>query len=274
MLQRHFAPGFAIAALLAATTLSAAEDNPPAPVRQPAAEGAGVAQTPESAQAPQSAQMPESARAPDSAQTPDSTQTADNPPGSVQAIWKQQQINFYFTSFTTRYACTSLENRIEQLLKALGARAQVRVRSPECPHTVATMPRVTIDVTSPVEATEAAIAERDKNKSTRELAARVQGKSPEEIEGMDQFAAQWKRLSLSRGKLGLEPGDCELIDELRRKVLPKLSVRLVDSDVQCTPHQLSISQPRLEVEALVALPKPDEKEKPKEPKLELNLRTE
>jgi hypothetical protein len=250
MLQRHFASVIAIAALLAAATSSAAEGNTAAPVQQPA-------ETPAAA-----------------TQTPDSTQSADNPPGSVQAIWKQQQISFYFTSFTTYYACTSLENRIEQLLKALGAKAKVRVRSPDCPQRVASMPHVVIDVSSPVEATPAAIAERDKNKGTRELAARVQGKSPEEIEGLDQFAAQWKRLSLSRGKLGLEPGDCELIDELRRKVLPKLAVRVVDKDAQCTPHQLSLSQPRLEVEALVALPKPDDKEQPKEPKLELNLRTE
>jgi hypothetical protein len=256
MLQRHFASVIVLAALLAAATSSAAEENAEentaAPVQQPAAAPAAATQT------------------------PDSAQSADNPPGSVQAIWKQQQINFYFTSFTTFYACSSLENRIESLLKALGARAKVSVRSPDChsPGRFAAMPHVVIDVSSPVEATPAAIAERDKNKSTRELAARVQGKSPEEIEGLDQFAAQWKRLSLSRGKLGLEPGDCELIDELRRKVLPKLSVRLVDSNTQCTPHQISMSQPRLEVEALVALPKPDDKEQPKEPKLELNLRTE
>jgi len=262
ILQRHFVPVFALAALLAAATSSAAEENTAAPGQQPEQATAGATQTPESVQPAESAP------------TPDSTQSADNPPGSVQAIWKQQQISFYFTSFTTYYACTSLENRIERLLKALGARAKVRVRSPACPNSVATMPHVLIDVSSPVEATPAAIADRDKNKSTRELAARVQGKRPEEIEGLEQFAAQWKRLSLSRGKLGLEPGDCELVDELRRKVLPKLAVRVVDSGVQCTPNQLSMSQPRLEVEALVALPKPDEKEQPKEPKLELNLRTE
>ena len=64
--------------------------------------------------------------------------------------------------------------------------------------------------------------------------------------------------------MNLEPGDCELIDEVRRKVLPKLAVRLVEDGMQCTPGQVSMSQPQLEVEALVALPKPDEgQEKPK-----------
>jgi hypothetical protein len=40
--------------------------------------------------------------------------------------------------------------------------------------------------------------------------------------------------------------------------LPKLAVRVVDDDVQCSPNQLSPGQPRLEVEALVELPKADD----------------
>ena len=120
------------------------------------------------------------------------------------------------------------------------------------------MPRVTVSVSAPVEATPQAIAERDKGKSKRELAARVRGEI-EDPAALAPFPAQWKRVSLSRGAVNLEPGDCELIDEVRRKVLPKLAVRLVKDGTQCTPHQVSMSQPQLEVEALVALPKPDER---------------
>ncbi|MGH8176823.1 MAG: hypothetical protein ACREV5_11235 [Steroidobacter sp.] len=183
----------------------------------------------------------------------------ESPP--VQAIWKPQEISFYFQSFTTFYSCSGLESKLERILRALGAQdPTVRVRSADCPSRVARMPRVVIDVTSPVEATPEAIAERDKGKSTRELTARVQGKRAEAIEGAEQFAANWKRIPLTRGELDLEPGDCELIDELRRKVLPKLAVRIVEDDVSCSPHQLSIGQPRLIIEALVQAPKPDDKE--------------
>jgi hypothetical protein len=176
----------------------------------------------------------------------------------VDAIWKQHEFSFHFQSFTTFYSCTGLESKLERLLKALGAKdAQVRVRAPECPTTVARLPRVTIEARSPVEATPEAIAERDKNKSTRELAARVQGKK-ESSEITEQFPASWKRVSLSRGALGLEPGDCELIDELRRKVLPRLAVRVIKDSVSCSPNTLQLGQPQLEVESLVALPKPDE----------------
>jgi hypothetical protein len=118
------------------------------------------------------------------------------------------------------------------------------------------MPRVTITVTTPVEATPQALADRDKSKSKRELSARVRGKR-EDPAALAPFPAQWKRVSLSRGSGGLEAGDCELIDELRRKVLPKLATRVVKDSMRCTPHQLPIGQPQLEVEALVALPKPD-----------------
>ncbi len=78
------------------------------------------------------------------------------------------------------------------------------------------------------------------------------------LDSLEQFPAQWRRVSLTRGRLNLEPGDCELIEEIQKKVLPKLAVRIVNDDVQCTPNQLTLGQPRLEVEALVELPKPDQ----------------
>jgi hypothetical protein len=276
MLQRQFAStALAVLALLAAAHVSAAAD-PGAAAQTPEAPDAAVA-SPTSTDSNTPATTTDSTAQPaaaDASAADSSAPPAAFPPGSVKAIWKTQKIDFHYQSFTTFYACNSLEDRIEGLLKAMGARAKVRVRSPECPTRIATMPRVLIDVTSPVEATPAALAEQAKGKGTRELAARVQGKHPEEMQGEDPFAAQWQRLSLSRGKLDLEPGDCELIDELRRKVLPKLAVRIVDNGVQCTPHQLSLGQPRLEVEALVEIPKPDAKEEKKEPKIELNVRTE
>ena len=183
-------------------------------------------------------------------------------PEPVQSIWKHQEFSFYFQSQTTFYSCSSLEAKLERILKALGTQPNVRVRSIDCQQGPVRMPRVTVTVSAPVEATPAAIAERDKDKSKRELAARVRGES-EDPAALAPFPAQWKRVSLSRGAVNLEPGDCELIDEVRRKVLPKLAVRLVENGMQCTPGQVSMSQPQLEVEALVALPKPDEaQEKP------------
>lgn len=176
----------------------------------------------------------------------------------VSAIWKHQEISFYFQSFTTFYSCTGLESKLERIMRALGVHAKVRVRAAECPSSVARMPRVVMRVVSPVEATPEALAERDKNKSVRELVERVRGKSDHPLDSLEQFPAQWRRVSLARGTLDLQPGDCELIEELEKKVLPKLAVRIVKDDLQCSPHQLTAGQPKLEVEALVELPKPDQ----------------
>jgi hypothetical protein len=184
---------------------------------------------------------------------------ATEPP--VQAVWKEQEVPFYFQSFTTFYSCSSLETKIKRILVALGANRDMKLRTRGClsPHEIARMPYVEIDLVSPVEATPEALAERDKTRSTRELAARVRGESKQAAEAAAQFPAQWKKVSLSRSKLYLEPGDCELVDQLKDKVLPKLGVRIVEDGVKCAPNQLSMTQPKLVVEALFAMPKPDEK---------------
>lgn len=183
---------------------------------------------------------------------------AATPADPVQAIWKHQEIAFYFQSFTTFYSCTGLESKLERIMRELGVHARVKVRSADCPYSVARMPRVVMQVISPVEATPEALADRDKNKSVRELAQRVRGKKSEQpLDSLEQFPAQWRRVSLTRGRLDLQPGDCELIDELQKKVLPKLAVRTVKDDVLCSPNQLTLGQPRLEIDALVEIPKPD-----------------
>ena len=179
-------------------------------------------------------------------------------PEPVQAIWKNQEFAFYFQSQTTFYSCSSLEAKLERILKVLGVpKPYVKVRSVDCQSGPVRMPRVFVKITAPVEATPEAIADRDKGKSKRELAARVRGEK-EDPEALAPFPAQWKVVSLSRGAADLEPGDCELIDELRRKVLPKLAIRVVKDSTHCTPQQLTLGQPQLEVQALVALPKPDQ----------------
>jgi len=176
----------------------------------------------------------------------------------VQALWKEQELKFFFQSFTTFYTCDGLEDKLKRILKALGARGNVKVDSFGCDTGPVRSPRVSVRLSSPTEATPEALAEWEKSRTKRELTARVKGDSVANDEMAQQFVAQWRTVSLSKGQLTLEPGDCELIDELRKKLLPKLAVRIVKDEVQCTPHTLTPSQPRLEVQALVEAPKPDQ----------------
>jgi len=180
-------------------------------------------------------------------------------PTPVQAVWKPQELEFYFQSITTFYSCRTLEQKVKRVLIAVGANRDTQVRTLGCyENQISRMPRVNINVVVPIEATPEALAELNKTKSTRDLVARVRGESEKAAEAMKQFPAEWKRVSLTRGQLNVEPGDCELIEQLKKKVLPQLAIRVVDDDVRCSPNQMSLRQPRLVVEVLTAMPRPDE----------------
>ena len=176
------------------------------------------------------------------------------PAKTVAAVWKVQQIDFHYQSFTTFYSCRALVDRIEQILLAVGAdKKSLDVRSTGCPGgEIARLPYVQIRITSPLEATPEALAEIEKTRSTRELAARVRGEHPADI--AEQFPAKWKPVAFDHGRLKIEPGECELVEQLTRYVFPKLAIRVTKNQLNCTPNQASLSQPRLNVDALVTIP--------------------
>ena len=49
-------------------------------------------------------------------------------------------------------------------------------------------------------------------------------------------------------------GDCELVEEFVRQILPKLATRNVRQDITCIPHQLSGSRYWVRGEVLKPLP--------------------
>ena len=52
----------------------------------------------------------------------------------------------------------------------------------------------------------------------------------------------------------MQPGDCELVEEFVRQILPKLATRNVHTDVTCIPHELSGSHYSVRGEVLKPLP--------------------
>jgi hypothetical protein len=175
-------------------------------------------------------------------------------PAATQAVWMPQEISFYYHSFTTFYTCSSLTDKVKRLLLELGAKRDISVRSTGClsGNGIARMPTVRIRLSSPVEATPAALAELEKTRTMRELIARVRGESAAAKEAAAAFPAHWRRVAVTRGKFSLDAGDCELVNELKRKVLPKLSIRIAIDDMSCSSHQLGRGYMRLEMEALTA----------------------
>jgi hypothetical protein len=174
---------------------------------------------------------------------------------SVQSVWKPVEIKYSYVGFTTAYECDAFESKVKNILLTLGAAPQTRVQANGC---INTRPSrnffVTVTTATPIPASE---AKEPANKATKELTERLTGKA--DPLKTDPFPAQWKTVDLSRDrKLNLEPGDCELMEGLKKEVLPKLSVKVITDRVTCTPNSLSIQTPQLTVSALVPLPKADD----------------
>jgi hypothetical protein len=174
----------------------------------------------------------------------------------VQAVWKPVEVKYSYVGFTTAYNCDSFETKVRNILLTLGATPLTKVKANGCVD-VSRPSRnffVTVTTATPIPATE---AKQPANKATKELTERLTGKAdPLKTE---PFAAQWKTVELSRDrKLDLEPGDCELMEGLKKDVLPKIGVKVVSDRVSCTPGNIGISTPELTVSALVALPKADD----------------
>jgi hypothetical protein len=172
----------------------------------------------------------------------------------VQAKWKVQEIKYSYVGFTTAYDCDSAELKLKSLLTALGAHPDTRVNASGCfNNRPARNFFVTITAATPVPADE--FEETKADKSRQELLKRlgVKGAFPE-----SEFPASWQVVDISKlRKLDIRPGDCELIEGLRDHVLPKLSVRIEEDRVRCTPNQLSIQPPQLRVLALTPMKSPD-----------------
>jgi hypothetical protein len=193
------------------------------------------------------------------------------------ALWKNQEINFAYSSSTSVYSCGALRSRVKSVLRAVGAdenlevsvsgceeflfpsdiRSNVRSpfdRSRRFARTASQFASVRIRLRSPTPVTPEALAELEKSRPYLELLGRVTGSNAAVQEAASQFPAQRQRVSLSSRTLRLEPEECELIEQIIREVFPKLDVRVVEKSISCFPRQVSLLKPRVEVEALIRTP--------------------
>lgn len=148
----------------------------------------------------------------------------------VPATWKRHDIAFTYMGFTTRYSCEGLRDKMRVLLRASGVRPDFEVNTAACsdlPGRVTPFPRVRMVFFAP---------------SLPEAGARDVGEAT---------IAAWRPVTLSlRQPRGLETGDCELVEQFRDRVLSAVTVRAIESDIRCIPHQLSGSSFRLSFQVL------------------------
>ncbi|HET9448209.1 MAG TPA: hypothetical protein VFO35_18220 [Steroidobacteraceae bacterium] len=174
---------------------------------------------------------------------------------AVEAIWKRQQMNFVYRGYSTLYSCGGLQAKLEKILTTLGARrGSVMLRAYSCDDALA-IARFQIVLTSPVEATPENLEQLTTYDSHDALVARVRGEQLPAAEDVPRFPAVWKTISFARSReMQLAPGDCELVLQLRRHILPRMAVHIVNDQVRCSQFG-NIGKPRLTVSALAPLEK-------------------
>jgi len=176
---------------------------------------------------------------------------------TVNALWVEREVRFTFMGVTSFYSCDGLRDQVRHVLQDLGARPGFKVTSRGCINLTGPdrMPGVLIAAALPAEATPEVLAQLASDSSRTELAARVTGGSV--TEATAQFPARTRRVEFRSGRAGyLRDGDCELMEQLRDQVFPKLGVRVVEHDIRCVPHQINPGAVRMTVEVLEPVPAP------------------
>jgi hypothetical protein len=169
--------------------------------------------------------------------------------GSVEAIWLRQVVNFEYRADDTTYSCTILWQKVAGMLQYVGARNAAPFNGVKCNDFAGTV-RLQIALESPVEATPENLLAVTDYRTEDMLVARLQGGQLPAADEVTRFPAAWTTLSLRESRMQLTAADCELVHQLRRQVLPKLSVQIVQEPGRCAPLARG-RPPALKVRALL-----------------------
>jgi hypothetical protein len=173
---------------------------------------------------------------------------------AVVAIWRMHQVEFVYHSASVYYACDALQEKIGDILRAVGAHQRIAVEVACGAGDLVNFTVARVTLAMPVEATPAAVQAATTFSSREQLIARVRNLHPPTPADIERFPAQWRAVTLSHGGgLRLQSGDCELLSALRRQVFPLLSIRIAERPRRCSPK--ATVRPRLEVIALMPTPR-------------------
>ena len=164
---------------------------------------------------------------------------ADTPAASepVQpSVWTPKKLRFVYSGFTTTYSCDGLREKMRSVLLKLGARKDdLVVNESAC----------------------AAGPGRPTTFPTVEIKMQVLKPAPAPPPGANAppaVAAHWRLVDLTNYRDPLDAaGDCELIEQIKLRILPLFTTRNVEFRSNCVPNQLQLGTV-LRVEVLM----PDE----------------
>jgi len=178
----------------------------------------------------------------------------------VMAVWVEQKIHFNYVGFTSYYSCDGLKDKVSFILKEIGARPGFKLTTRGCVNLrygVERAPMLDMVVAMPREATPEVLAEVAEDNARRELAAKSGGTAAPSAKPESEFPARWRRIHFRDSPSGLvQSGDCELIEQLRDQVFVPLGAKIVESRMNCSPHQINIGIVNLSIDVLEPLPQP------------------
>ncbi len=179
---------------------------------------------------------------------------------TVRSVWQVQEIFLPYFGLTTQYSCDGLRDKMREILKQLSVREDFVVSIAGCTELSgpARNPSLRMVLAHAVAATDDVTKTFATDPKRAELLARLQRKAKASGSASNEpFDAALKRVVL-RAKdrsNSSAAGDCELLEQVRRDVLPKLGAKVLKDNVSCTPYQGTVGNPSMEVELLVAVPK-------------------
>jgi len=149
------------------------------------------------------------------------------------AEWTPKELRFVYMGFTSHYSCDGLRDKMRSILLQLGARPDLKVREVPCSGLAGRpteFPGVTVNMN--------VLAPWDAGKANASATP---------------LPAHWKMVEISTDRDPLrEAGDCELIEQVKSRVLPLFNARNVEYHSSCIPNQLQIGGTQLKAELLIA----------------------
>ncbi len=153
------------------------------------------------------------------------------PPSSTSAKWAPRKLHFVFQGFTTHYTCDGLQDQMRSILQKLGAGKDLIVKPSGCTRLEGPEPFPGVDATF----------------SVLEPVTGEQGTADSH-----DVTAQWGTVTLNSATAQDHSGssDCELIQQVKRHVLPLFTTRNLSYSDDCFPHTATIAGARLSVDVL------------------------
>jgi hypothetical protein len=158
------------------------------------------------------------------------------PPADAQpAVWTKKELNFVFMGFTAHYSCDGLRDKIRRVLSELGAREGFEVDYSGC---------------------SSSFGKPDPFPGVRIRMHTLQPAGASD-KSADVVGARWRRVDLHLDRDPVwEASDCELLEQIKQKILPLFTTRNLDFASNCVPHQAHLGT-RLAADLLFPDPKSD-----------------